>query len=69
MHATEVAATRAAAVVQDAGANSATRIVVSTFGALVAFAGFEPGNHDVGYWRRMAPHQIRFLARTFANAT
>jgi S-formylglutathione hydrolase FrmB len=27
--------------------------------------GFEPGNHDVGYWRRMAPYQLRFLARAF----
>lgn len=28
--------------------------------------GFEPGNHDVAYWRRMAPAQLRFLARAFA---
>jgi S-formylglutathione hydrolase FrmB len=23
---------------------------------------FEPGSHDLGYWRRMAPAQVRFLA-------
>lgn len=27
--------------------------------------GFQPGGHDLGYWRRMAPAQIRFLARGF----
>ncbi|HLN78886.1 MAG TPA: alpha/beta hydrolase, partial [Nocardioidaceae bacterium] len=29
--------------------------------------GFQPGDHDVGYWRRMAPHQLRFLARAFSG--
>lgn len=28
--------------------------------------GFELGDHDVGYWRRMAPDQLRFLARSLA---
>jgi S-formylglutathione hydrolase FrmB len=28
--------------------------------------GFQPGGHDVGYWRRMAPAQLRFLARAFS---
>jgi pimeloyl-ACP methyl ester carboxylesterase len=28
--------------------------------------GFQPGAHSVGYWRRMAPHQMRFLARALA---
>lgn len=28
--------------------------------------GFEPGNHDLGYWRRMAPVELRFLARSFS---
>jgi hypothetical protein len=31
--------------------------------------GFEPGNHDVGYWRRIAPHQLRSLGRALASAT
>lgn len=26
---------------------------------------FEPGSHDVGYWRRMAPAQVRFIADAF----
>ncbi len=29
--------------------------------------GFQPGNHDMGYWRRMAPEQLRFLARAFSG--
>ena len=28
--------------------------------------GFEPGNHDLDYWRRLAPAQLRFLARAFS---
>jgi predicted esterase len=28
--------------------------------------GFEPGGHDLCYWRRMAPAQLRFLGRAFA---
>jgi S-formylglutathione hydrolase FrmB len=28
--------------------------------------GFEPGSHDVGYWRRMAPAHVRFIAEAFA---
>lgn len=47
---------------------SATRDYVRGFHSRPAGA-FEPGDHDVGYWRRMAPHQIRFLARAFASAT
>lgn len=27
---------------------------------------FELGDHDVGYWRRMAPEQLRFLAQQLA---
>jgi hypothetical protein len=23
-------------------------------------AGFQPGGHDMGYWRRMAPAELRF---------
>lgn len=26
---------------------------------------FEPGSHDLGYWRRMAPAQLSFLAASF----
>lgn len=29
--------------------------------------GFQPGDHDVGYWRRMAPDQLRFLAKSLAS--
>ena len=29
---------------------------------------FEPGSHDVGYWRRMAPAQVRFIADAFASS-
>jgi pimeloyl-ACP methyl ester carboxylesterase len=29
---------------------------------------FEPGQHDMGYWRRMAPTQLRFLAGSLATA-
>jgi S-formylglutathione hydrolase FrmB len=28
---------------------------------------FEPGSHDVGYWRRMAPAQLRFIADSFST--
>lgn len=24
---------------------------------------FDPGAHDMGYWRRMAPGQLRFVSR------
>ena len=47
MHATDAIATREAAVKRNAGTNSATRIVVSTFGALVAFAGIEHGVGEI----------------------
>ena len=29
--------------------------------------GFELGDHDIGYWRRMAPAQLRFLASAFTG--
>lgn len=47
MHATNAAATPHAAVQLKAGAHSATRIVVSTFGALVAYAGIEHGIGEI----------------------
>jgi len=47
MHATEAAATRGSAVTQNTHTTSATRIVVSTFGALVAFAGIEHGVGEI----------------------
>lgn len=28
---------------------------------------FGPGGHDVGYWRAMAPAQLRFLGRSFSG--
>ena len=45
---------------------AATRDYVAGFDTPPA-GGFEPGDHDVGYWRRMAPQQLRFLARAFAG--
>jgi hypothetical protein len=47
MHAIEAAPSRSAAVKQNTHAHSATRIVVSTFGALVAFAGIEHGVGEI----------------------
>lgn len=47
MHATEAAATRGSAVKRNTTATSATRIVVSTFGALVALAGIEHGVGEI----------------------
>lgn len=44
---------------------AATRDYVEALGDPPA-GGFEPGNHDLGYWRRMAPAALRFLARSFA---
>ena len=31
--------------------------------------GFQPGGHDPGYWRRMAPAQLAFVARHLAPPT
>ena len=45
---------------------AATRDYVAGFDVPPA-GGFQPGDHDVGYWRRMAPHQLRFLARAFST--
>jgi S-formylglutathione hydrolase FrmB len=28
--------------------------------------GFEPGGHDLDYWRRVAPDELRFLAHAFS---
>ncbi len=28
--------------------------------------GFQRGGHDAGYWRRVAPHHVRFIAAAFA---
>ena len=47
---------------------AATRDYLQGFETELA-GGFQPGGHDVGYWRRMAPHQLRFLARAFATQT
>jgi S-formylglutathione hydrolase FrmB len=30
--------------------------------------GFQPGGHDVGYWRRMAPAHVRFIGEAFTAA-
>ncbi len=43
----------------------ATRSYLSGFPERPAGA-FTDGGHDVGYWRSMAPDQLRFLARAFA---
>ena len=42
----------------------ATRDYVEAFDVPPA-GGFQPGSHDVGYWRRMAPAQVRFIAKAF----
>lgn len=47
MNATQAITAREAAMKRDAGAHGATRIVVSTFGALVAFAGIEHGVGEI----------------------
>jgi S-formylglutathione hydrolase FrmB len=39
----------------------ATRDYVSGFEHRPA-SGFQPGDHDISYWRRRAPDQLRFLA-------
>ena len=43
----------------------AARAYVESFPTRPAGA-FTEGGHDVGYWRSMAPAQLRFLARAFA---
>ncbi|MFD1825945.1 MULTISPECIES: alpha/beta hydrolase [Mumia] len=45
----------------------ATRDFVEGFDTRPA-GDFERGGHDVGYWRRMAPTQLRFLAAAHAAA-
>jgi S-formylglutathione hydrolase FrmB len=45
---------------------SANRAFVAGFDARPA-GSFDPGRHTVGYWRRMAPAQLRFLARHLAR--
>ncbi len=45
---------------------AATRDYVRGFDTPPA-GGFQPGDHDIGYWRRMAPAQLRFLAAAFAG--
>jgi S-formylglutathione hydrolase FrmB len=45
---------------------AATRDYVDGFEVRPA-GGFEPGGHDFGYWRRMAPAQLRFIARAFSG--
>jgi hypothetical protein len=44
---------------------AATRDYVDGFPVHPA-GGFRPGSHDVGYWRRAAPAQVRFIAEAFA---
>ncbi|MEO7350943.1 MAG: hypothetical protein ABIR34_06880, partial [Marmoricola sp.] len=29
--------------------------------------GYQPGAHDMAYWRRMAPAQLRFVGRHLAG--
>lgn len=47
---------------------AATRDYVGGFETPPA-GGFQPGGHDPGYWRRMAPHQLRYLARAFSGTS
>jgi predicted esterase len=42
----------------------ATRDYVEGFDVRPA-GGFQPGIHDVGYWRRMAPAQVGFISQAF----
>lgn len=46
---------------------AATKDYVEGFDVPAA-GGFQPGGHDVGYWRRMAPAQVRFIAEAFSTA-
>ena len=41
---------------------ASTRDYVEGFAERPA-GGFEPGDHDIGYWRRMAPQEVGFLGR------
>lgn len=45
---------------------AATRDYVDGFTRPIA-GGFEPGGHDRDYWRRIAPRQLAFLGRAFAQ--
>ena len=51
---------------QDDPFYAATRDYARGFRARPA-GGFQPGSHDVGYWRRMAPAQVRFISEAFAT--
>jgi len=44
---------------------AADRDYVEGFRARPA-GGFQRGGHDAGYWRRVAPHHVRFIAAAFA---
>jgi S-formylglutathione hydrolase FrmB len=46
---------------------AATRDYVEGFAVRPAGV-FGPGSHDVGYWRRMAPAQVRFIADAFSTS-
>ena len=45
---------------------AATRDYVDGFSVRPA-GGFELGDHDLGYWRRMAPAELTFLGHSFAG--
>ena len=47
------------------GFYAATRESVEGF-TTAPFGSFEPGGHNVDYWRRMAPAQLRFVASHLA---
>jgi S-formylglutathione hydrolase FrmB len=47
---------------------AATRDYVAGF-AVPPAGGFQPGGHDFGYWRQLAPQQLRFLGRAFTVTT
>ncbi len=44
---------------------AATKDYVGGFSSAPS-GGFERGDHDIGYWRRIMPFELRFLARAFA---
>jgi dienelactone hydrolase len=45
----------------------ATQDYVDGFGARELLrVGYQPGAHDMGYWRRMAPRQLRYVGKHLA---
>ena len=60
----ELLASRSASTAARATRSRPRRATTSTASRPPA-GGFERGGHDVGYWRRIAPRQLRFLGAAF----